>query len=93
MTDVFILIAYAVYDQGIYGVFDTSDAAVAHGEALWDESDGHHQFRVERWRVGQAAPADMTIRWYGANQEAKRLRIISKWDRPPVPVTDRGETP
>jgi hypothetical protein len=93
MSDVFVLIACAVYDQGIYGVFSNGGAAVAHGETLWDESDGHHQFRVERWSVGQAREADRTI--YGwMPEEIRRERMDArdeKWERPVIPVVNGGD--
>ena len=74
MSDVFILIAEAVYDHGIYGVFSNAGAAVAHGEALYGVSDGHHRFRVERWAVGQAKEADHGIIGWASNPQEKRER-------------------
>ena len=97
MSDVYVLIAEAVYDQGIYGVFSNEEAAVTHGESLYDDSDGHHSFRVERWAVGQAREADRTIYWVADPQgrkasQTRRERLNSEHGRPPVPVINGGTT-
>lgn len=61
MSDVYVLIASAVYDHGVYGVFATKQEAVAHAEALLDESDYHHTFRVDRRTIGAGLPPDKRL--------------------------------
>ena len=48
----FVLIAEAIYDQGVIGIYETLDEAMAMAEELWRDSDGHHGFRIEERSMG-----------------------------------------
>jgi hypothetical protein len=87
MTDVYVLIATAVYDQGVYGVFITEQEAVDHAEALLDESDYHHTFRVDRRTIGVGMPSDKKL-----GEVSHRHKPGSRWalERPTVM---RGKQP
>ncbi len=83
MTDVYVLVATAVYDQGVYGVFTTEQEAVDHAEALLDESDYHHTFRVDRRTIGVAVPVDekLTGSFKDSNPELYET-VRAKYGRP-----------
>lgn len=49
---VYVVIATAVYDHGVVGVYLTREEATAATEDQWRHSDGHHAFRVEEIQVG-----------------------------------------
>jgi hypothetical protein len=78
---VYVLIATAVYDQGVYGVFTTEQEAVDHAEALLDESDYHHTFRVDRRTIGVGLPSDQKL-----GEANDRHKPSSRWalERPTI---------
>lgn len=51
VTTVYVLTMTAVYDQGCAGVFVSKEDAVDHARAMWEDSDGHHRFRINEVRV------------------------------------------
>lgn len=44
---VYVLTMEAVYDHGCGGVFTSRAAAEAHAQALYEDSDRHHDFRID----------------------------------------------
>ena len=71
----FVLVACAVYDHGIYGVFTDKEGAVAHAEVLIDASDWHHSFRVEEVTVDEPRKADHTLIGWTGTKRGKRPGI------------------
>lgn len=51
----------AVYDHGCVGVYDTLDAAYERARDLFEHSDGHHSFRVEKVRLGESIEPRSTL--------------------------------
>lgn len=70
---VYIVIMEAVYDHGVYGVFDTEEAAMTHAAALWKDSDGHHRYRVEMWPLNEPLIPTDDKRW-GWHSGIRELR-------------------
>lgn len=68
--DVWIVTMNAVYDHGCGGVFSSEDAARGHAQALADDSDGHHDFRIERLTLDD--PVWLDGRWLGWTKRRKR---------------------
>jgi hypothetical protein len=50
---VHVLIAEAVYDHGVVGVYESREGAVKAAEAIWPTTDGHHGFRVDEREIGR----------------------------------------
>lgn len=51
-----VLVATAVYDQGVVGVYTGHDAeqkARVAAEEIWPKTDGHHSFRIDRLEVNK----------------------------------------
>lgn len=80
MNAVYIIIAEAVYDHGVHGVFDGYDEAWSHALTLMDESDLYHDLRIERWEVGEAPVVSRVLRPFG-DTEGERRRFKEKRDR------------
>lgn len=64
---------YAVYDQGLGGVFSTREAAEDHAKALAADSDGHHDFRIDELRID--SPIWTDCRWESWNKERVQKRV------------------
>ena len=50
---IYVVTMFAVYDQGLCGVFNSREAAEHHAQRLIDDSDGHHDFRINEVRLGE----------------------------------------
>jgi len=86
--NVWIVIAEAVYDHGVYGVFCNEEQAVEHANKLIDESDYHHRMRVEPWGIDYAKPADKTLTGWRDGEKALAWREEHKQYRPKVTVVN-----
>lgn len=85
--DVWIVTMVAMYDHGCGGVFTSEDAAREHAQALADDSDGHHDFRIERLRLD--APVWLDGRW---PSHSPRYGEWARKRQPEVYVRDTPET-
>jgi hypothetical protein len=46
-VNLYVLVATAVYDQGVIGVYATEELARDAVEEIWPLTDGHHGFRID----------------------------------------------
>jgi hypothetical protein len=53
MTTLFVLVATAVYDQGVVGVYTSEERAYRAAEEIWPHTDGHHAFRIDQREVNK----------------------------------------
>jgi hypothetical protein len=77
----FVLIAEAIYDQGVVGIYENLDEAKAVAEELWRDSDGHHGFRIEERTLGVTCDvfprqATSVAQYQRFATEEQRLRIV-----------------
>jgi hypothetical protein len=49
----YVLIAEAVYDHGVIGVYSSEQEARDVAEEIWPTTDGHHRFRIDMLRLGE----------------------------------------
>ncbi len=74
-TYVYRLYLEGVYEQGTCGLFATPEEAEEYAQELWNQSDGHHDFCIERLRVGERVPAEtlpLTQSWEKPERIAER---------------------
>lgn len=92
---VYVLVMYAVYDQGIGGVFTTPEAAEAHALDMWSRSDGHHLFEVRELLLNQAVELSPLVPgWADAERtREKRERRAAEMSKRGQPIVSRVASP
>lgn len=82
----YALVATAVYDHGVVGIYDSEAAARAAAEEVWLKTDGHHSFRIDVLEVGityenvfQRVPYDDVEELFGPDwvHKERARRVIS----------------
>jgi hypothetical protein len=60
---VHVLVATAIYDHGVVGVYKSRESAIAAANEIWLRTDGHHAFRVDERVIGDTYEDvfDMTL--------------------------------
>ena len=78
---VYAVIPTAVYDHECAGVYTTLAAAEARAEHLADNSDGHHDLRIDRIELDQDIDMERLMwGWELKRHERKVPRVFKGWE-------------
>lgn len=88
----YVLVATAVYDQGVVGVYTNEEGARQAAEEIWPQTDGHHSFRIDVVEPDKTYENVFEYDVYNWDEKTKaeyRGRALSNTLRSLIEVDDR----
>ncbi len=92
-TTIYVVTLTAVYDHGCLGVFTSLDDAKNHCREMWAESDGHHNFRIDKMVLDQSVGSRALKTTFGASGswQGRRKATLVPVDYIKVILTPPGD--
>jgi hypothetical protein len=69
----YVLVATAVYDQGVIGVYSTEEHAREVAGKIWPKTDGHHYFRIDVVTLGETYEQSFDYTWNSSSGWGEEL--------------------